>query len=230
MDEDVAMMAAHYLLELMESGAHIHLQGPDDTNERTTVPDNIMAVITWNSAQVVDVTASALTAKMSANGKDNYNRLAVIKISTLETMRPVHKRVLTVARPLFFKVLRAYQTEILYWDAHEFFAYLCKRDGNLASTYRGSSEGECYMDPLLFDTITVISSTPEKEAEAVADRLLLQTATYTSYIKTGSYHYQYQIMIPVDDLSVSMDTLLSWLQKSAPLLHYSPAPTPETKD
>lgn len=237
------------LQELSDAGATISVQemdqdvgsgmgpkgwvGPGCPNRPPPVQDRehygleeMLVTIMWHSGEKLkvsepDLTITPILPTLAGYRKNNGS----VKITITAAMRGTLQHTFTVAKPLFFEVLKSYQTVYPNWTAKDLFTHLHTRDRMLASTHlnrdnhyndEDSDEeilGEDYRaDPQLFDTIIVLDSMSEKVSETVNNRLILNQTGYVVPIKTGEYDYHYTVTIQALDLRANTDTLLMWLK------------------
>lgn len=195
-------------------------RGPPPVQDRTRYGlEELMVNVKWGSTTptkvaVHDLTISPLLSTLSRHTSSN----GAIHYHTEDETKTVSSVVVEVAKPLFFEVLKAYQTEYPNWVAADMFTFLRNAAYQTAKQYDTegylNSVDEIELDDTLIDTITVVDDTPGKIAEKVGDRLVLKQYNRTAVVRTGKEQHNYKVVLQALDLRANKDTILCWIAEA----------------
>ena len=206
--------------------AHIQ-RGPPPIQDRTRYGlEEIMVSVSWISTKFMKGSGKelkifallpTLTTVPYYTGKNG-----ILKRHTRALTRCSLSTTLVVAKPLFFEILKAYQSESPEWSAESLFNHLRNKHHELCVRIGGSDDYDTSekfiemmldqgLDPMLFDICTITDSTPDKILEQVGERQVFKQHEHITELETGETEHMYTVSVLALDLPTNTGTILSWI-------------------
>lgn len=201
--------------------------GPPPVQDRTRYGlEELGVTIYWETGVVPLTTEKTLkvTPLLATLRKQYDDVTGKLEHESYPVIRESISTTTVLAKPLFFEVLKAYQTEpdCANWTAGDLYVHFRQRQRELSA---GSDDEDCYMsenarermldnsmDPMLFDVFTITDSTDEKVAEKIVGRHVLGQHHHTITVNTAQCVHHYHVTLQALDLNSNMDTLLEWIR------------------